>query len=216
VKPKAKQVRIALMAALSLFVSQVGAEEALPWLELELGRYWEFEDDSGRMRITIAAEEKVGDIAAFRVEWSTGGTLYQAELWATAPEDSGILAVGRIIGGRTFLFETPYLLLKNPLSPGQTWQAEISVPAANFKDTLACSVAEKDDTIETAIGEFEARKVVVEGRALTYHRWYARGVGLVQEAGYRGGQLMNQKTLSKTGITGEAEESDASPTAAGQ
>jgi hypothetical protein len=127
----------------------------------------------------------------YRVEWIEGPLTYQSECWSVRSD--GVYAVGRRVMGKALPFEKPYLLLKNAPTPGDGWKA--AVAAAGFADTLSVSVGTRE-RVSTPAGPFEAKPVVVEGRALRYRRWYAPGVGLVQEeASLSEGDPMNLKKL---------------------
>jgi hypothetical protein len=117
---------------------------------------------------------------------------YQSEYWFL--DEVGIHVVGRHVLGRAVPFAAPYLLLKRTLTPGDTWSATIKTDALN--DVLTISVG-APTSVTTSAGTFDALPVTTAGSALSYRRWYAPGVGLVQEVALVGGAQGDLKKLKE-------------------
>lgn len=160
-------------------------------LPVAIGTGWVLEDEAGRVTIRVAAREQFGGRDCYRVDWIEGPLTYQSEYWNVGSD--GVYAVGRRALGKALPFAQPYLLLKRGAAPGDSWKAAVSAPG--FEDALVISVGSKERVV-TPAGAFEAVPVSVQGRALRYRRWYAPGIGLVQEEAARaGGEVMNVKRL---------------------
>jgi len=167
------------------------------FLPLEIGSGWELRDDMGRFQILIKGKEIINNEEYYRVDWIDDmlGGRYQSEYWVS--RNDGVYVTGRYVLGKLIMFEKPYLLLKHRLKVGEKWEGNIQY--ASFSDTLEFRV-EKKEVIKTGIGDFEALKVVLTGRALRVIRWYSLGVGIVKETTFKkeknGFVLLNEKVLA--------------------
>ena len=198
--PLSRYIAIFLVISFTLlfFTRHASASQQNNYLPLEIGAVWELRDASGHFQIVVRDKVLINDKEHYRVDWvdDTLGGRYQSEFWISTSD--GIYVGGRQVGGQLLMFEKPYLLLKHRPTVGEQWKANIRNPA--YSDTLAF-VIEKRETITTDIGELEAIKVVLTGRALRIIRWYSAGVGLVKEASFKKGKdgfvLFNEKVLTR-------------------
>ena len=161
-------------------------------LPIAIGTGWLLQDDAGEVAIRIGVRERIANRDCYRIDWIMGPMAYQSEYWFV--DEAGVHAVGRKVLGRAVPFAAPYLLLKRTLTPGDTWSAAIK--SAAFEDELKISVG-APVAVTTSAGTFDALPVTTAGRALSYRRWYAPGVGLVQEVALIGGEPGDPKKLKE-------------------
>jgi len=167
-----------------------GAEIHQVVLPLTLGSEWVFRDTTGETTVSVAARELFAGIDCYRVDW-IGVVPFQSEYWWVRPD--GVYVVGRRVMDQVIRFATPYLLIRYGLAPGESWEAPVS--SGTVTETLRYSVGAGEE-VSTPAGMFRALPVTVRGKALTYRRWYARGIGMVKETtSLPDGSLLDEKVL---------------------
>jgi hypothetical protein len=176
----------------SFFLKGTVDPKAPPDLPVAVGAGWVLKDELGEFAIRVTARETVGGRDCYRVDWIQGGRAYQSEYWFMDSE--GIRVAGRRVLGVQAEFATPYLLVKRVLTPGDEWDASITVRGREVRATV--SVGQRGEVV-TAAGTFQAVPVTLQSDALHYVRWYTKDVGLVREDVLVGGQLHNTKTLQR-------------------
>lgn len=170
--------------------------KAEKWFDLNTGDSWSLSDSSGGIKIKVLEAEELNGEKAVKVGWYELGseTRYQTEFWRKRGD--AYYVVGREISGRKFLFDEPYVFMKETAKPGDTWVSTIKVMGRKIELTFTVG---KIETIKTKIGDFEAIKVSVNGPGQSIDRWYAPSVGMVKEIGRvsLGGRTSpgNEKTL---------------------
>jgi len=163
------------------------------WLPVAVGTGWVMKDDAGQFTIRVSLRENIAGHDCYRVDWIEGSVTYQSEYWIVA--EDGVRVAGRLVAGQPVEFSRSYLLLKRELIPGESWEASLSLGI--LSDDLTFSVGAAED-IQTPAGSFRAVPVTARGRTLQYRRWYARGVGLIQEeATMQGDMHINTKILER-------------------
>ena len=85
-------------------------------------------------------------------------------------------------------FATPYLLIKRVLTPGDEWDASMTVRGREVRATV--SVGQRGEVV-TAAGTFQAVPVTLQSDALHYVRWYTKDVR-ARSRGRSGGRPASQ------------------------
>ncbi len=163
-----------------------------PHVPVAVGTGWVLKDALGEFAIRVTARETVTGRDCYRVDWIQGDRAYQSEYWFL--DGDGIRVAGRRVLGVKTEFTVPYLLVKRVLTPGDTWDASMSVQGREMKVTVAVGAVSE---VSTIAGGFRAVPITLSSNAMHYVRWYAQGVGLVREDVLLGGKVHNSKILQR-------------------
>jgi len=123
---------------------------ATQWVPLAVGNTWTFHDAHGDSEMRVARRETFEALDCFVMEWKAEGAVYLTEWWDSTPE--GIKLVGRRQVQQTLTFETPWLLLKSPLAPGDAWVARLVAKTGSpvtGRRLLTVQAAASEETVTT-------------------------------------------------------------------
>ncbi len=194
--PACSVLALALVIAIPAVATDTGSQD---WLPLEIGSSWVYQDEAGE-RLTIRVQgradgaqgEALGE--CYRVTWNDEllGPAYQAEVWCR--EGGEVRLAGKELSGSALPMAGAAVLLREPLAPGAEWDSTFSLGG---EELVARGVVVGRESVSTPSGDYDAMHVRIEQPSGDVDRWYARGVGIVQEETSLFGRSLGRKSLSR-------------------
>lgn len=195
------------------FFRDQDTDSALTYLPLHVGNEWIYDAKVGGeeclMAFRVTEATKIPGEVAFVMESGTTDTpaeSRQREYLAVQGGDVFLLRVENAVG--VFTYEPKQCILKHGLAPGICWDWEGTVrdivSVHEWSQRMYASVCGYEP-VETGAGRVVAMRlrIVTEGAtafsgsAMRITRWYARGVGMVQELGELDGTVISLAILRR-------------------
>ncbi|GBD35898.1 hypothetical protein HRbin36_01013 [bacterium HR36] len=196
-----------LVLALSLVLtspgawSQPGPGGKADYYPLPVGSRWDFrvkvgDDVQGSISEVVAAAETINDVPLVRLEAQVKGKVVATEHLRATPQ--GVYRY-RAQGVEA---KPPFLVLRYPVKPGDSWEAETQVG----KQKLKAKVKTRFEEVVVPVGKFKAFAteidMQIDGQPLKTTVWFVQGVGKVKQTLDIGGQQLvlelEKFTLGKT------------------
>jgi hypothetical protein len=160
--------------------------KASEWYPLAVGTTWRYKVGDQKLKITVAAHEKVGDVPCARLETTNAAGAIAGTEHVTIKEDG----VYRLTYNGTKI-TPPLCFLKLPPKKGTQWKVKSKEGEAVTKGTFTL---DEEDDVEVPAGTYKT--IVSKGdmtagdKALTVTFYFASGIGMVKQEIAAGGQVL--------------------------